>query len=204
MNCIILGDKYQKGMKSKGCAGLIKINKQTNILQNQLNVLTSVFGNVPITYIYGFDNKKFIDFIDKSDINISLVFNEQYNKYNHIYSLSLVKDLFNQDTIIVDGYKILHKKIFKKFVTPDSSRIFINNEGNYDNVGCVLNNDGSIENFNFDLSNSLESIYYLDAHCAKAMLPYLSDARNYNHFIFEILNKLIDHGHSLQSFGSQS
>lgn len=195
MKCIILGDKYQKGMKSKGCAGLIRVNKKYNILQNQYYTLKSIFPDLEITYVYGFDGKKLLDFLSLSDLKINCVYNEYHNKYNHIFSLGLVSSLFNnEDIIIVDGYKILDKKFFKKFNT-DNSQIFINNATSYDSVGCVINKLGNIENLNFDLGNSLENIYYLDKQCSSAICPLIKDSRYYNYFIFEILNKLIDKGY---------
>lgn len=193
MNCVILGDKYQKGMKSKGCAALIRANKQYNLLENQYFTLKSIFPDIKINYIYGFDNKKFLDYIDKSEIPLKIIYNDHYHKYNHIFSLGLVSELFNDNLLIVDGYKLLTKKIFKKF-NCNNSQVFVNKEHDQDSVGCVINKSGNIENFNFDLANSLENIYYIDKECSIAMKSFIENKYHYNHFIFEILNKLIDHG----------
>ena len=82
MNCIILGDKFQKGMKSKGCSALLKINKKLNVLNNQYSVLKEIIPNINITYVYGFDGKRLLEYYTNNALNISLVLNEKYNPKN--------------------------------------------------------------------------------------------------------------------------
>lgn len=203
MNAIILGDKYSKGMKSKGCSGLIPISRKKNILQNQCDILYSIFKNINITYIYGFDNKKFIDFYEKSNIDINVVYNPNFNQYNYAFSLSLVKELFNTDVIIVHGYRVLNKTMFKNFHTKNGSQIFIKQEKPDDKsgAGCIINNE-VIENFSFDLDNVIDDVYYLDYDCANYFGSYLLNNKTYhNNFIFELLNKSIDSGHIIKSIG---
>jgi hypothetical protein len=108
--------------------------------------------------------------------------------------LGLVQELFNDDVLIIDGYEILTKKIFKKFNSTDSG-VFVSSSFGHDAVGCVINKDGNIENFNFDLTNSLQNIYYLNKRCATATRNILKNHRYCNYFIFEILNQLIDNGY---------
>lgn len=197
MNCIILGDKYQQGMKSKGCAGLININKKTNILSNQYQTLKLLFKHINIVYIYGFDNKKFMDFVNSSSMDIQTKFNSQYNVYNHAFSLSLAKDLLEDDNLlIIDGYQKLNKNIFKKFDENNGSQIFVkaSNEQNNESIGCIINKNNNIEHFSFDLNNSIYDIYYLDKKYVSSLFKILSQTRYYNNFMFELLNKLIDQG----------
>lgn len=198
MKCIILGDKYQKGMKSKGCSGLIKIHRsKNNILENQYQGLKNVFTNIEIIYIYGFDNKKFLDYISVSNMNLKLIYNDKYNKYGNVFSLSLVKDFFDDDMMILDGYKTIDKKIFKKF-TVGQSQVFINDEHKDNQPGCIINDKNIIENFSFDLANAVADIYYLNKDCAKIFGSLIGNSQNYNNFIFEILNKMIDRGFILK------
>jgi choline kinase len=199
MKCIILGDKYQKGMKSKGCPGLIKINRSKyNILENQYTVLTSLFGNIDIIYIYGFDNKKFVDYVSGSDIELKSIYNDKYNKYGNVFSLSLAQSFFNDDIIIIDGYKIMDKKIFKKFNIDGQSQIFISNTQGDNQPGCIINEKNIIESFSFDLTNTIADIHYLNKDCATIFGSLVNNSQNYNNFIFEILNKMIDLGFVLK------
>lgn len=201
MNCVILGDKYQQGMKSKGCSGLIHINKKLNIISNQYKILKSIFKNIKILYIYGFDNKKFIDFIETSNMDIRTKFNSQYNVYNHAFSLSLAKNCIdNDDLLIIDGYQKLHKNIFKKFDQTRGSTIFIkhNTELNRDDVGCIINKN-NVEHFSFDLNNNIYNIYYLEKKYVNALFEILEKNKYHNYFIFELFNKLIDQGLNIRA-----
>lgn len=196
MNCIILGDKYQQGMKSKGCSALIQINSKSNILINQYNILKSVFKNINIIYVYGFDNKKFLDFIETSKMDICTEFNDKFNTYNQAFSLSLVENMVKDDNLlIIDGYQKLNKTMFKKFNPSNGSAIFIKDSQNYNNnsVGYTINND-YIQYFSFDLHNSIHDIYYLDKPFVAPLFNILQQKKYHNNFIFELINKLIDQG----------
>lgn len=201
MNCIILGDKYQNGMKSKGCCALIKTNKTTNILTHQYSVLSSIFDNLCIIYVYGFDNKKFIDFYNQCNMNIKILYNEYYNQYNQAYSLSLAKDfMLNDETLIIDGYEKINRSTIKK-IKPNQncSYLFVDKKTSCDSesVGCIINKD-SIESLSLDLDNIVQNIYYLNKECSRQLSSILNDSKTYNNFIFELINKLIDNGHSIK------
>lgn len=202
MNCIILGDKYQQGMKSKGCAALIEIKNKSNILLNQYATLKSIFNEkINITYVYGFDNKKFLDFIENSKIKISIEFNDKFNIYNQAFSLSLVKNIdYNDDLMIIDGYQKLNKNMFKKFDQIAGSKIFMKDSKNCNNnsVGCTINN-GKIEHLSFDLDNSIHDMYYLDKEFVGNLFAILEQTKYHNNFIFELINKLIDNGLAIKA-----
>lgn len=198
MNCIILGDKHQQGMKSKGCPALISINQKTNLLINQYTILKSLFKNINITYIYGFDNKKFTDFVSQSDLDIQTFYNSHHVTNNQAFSLSLAHNLLsnNENLLIVDGYQKLNKNIFKKFKENNGSKIFLNKKEDYNrenSVGCIIH-EGSVTNFSFDLVNSIYNIYYIDKQHIKELKKMLKEKKYFNNFIFELINKLIDQG----------
>jgi hypothetical protein len=103
--------------------------------------------------------------------------------------------------MIIDGYKKLDKKTFKKF-KPDQSQIFIDHYKSMheDTPGCIINSLNHIEHFSFDLDNHIQDIYYLDPKTAQAFGSVLAHKKHYNYFIFEILNQLIDHEHIFKPF----
>ena len=106
------------------------------------------------------------------------------------YSLSLTKDFLNDDCLILFGDLILSKKIFDKFINKNDSQIFISKQ-NKNRLGCIIN-DNKIENISYDLDNYLTDIYYLTKFHANMIQNLLTNKINYNCFIFEIINKLID------------
>jgi choline kinase len=192
MNIIILGDKYQKRMKSKGCVGLIKINKQ-NFLSHQYNVLRNRFPDSKIVYVYGFDNKRFASYVDKnhkSYQNMIFIHNKDFDKYNTSYSLSLVSDYLNEDCMILFGDSIIKTKEFSSFKQKRGSQVFMDKE-NKTKLGCIINN-GKIENISYDLDNYLSDIYFISKQHIDIFRKLINDPNNHNNFIFEILNKVID------------
>jgi|688.fasta_scaffold294417_1 CTP:phosphocholine cytidylyltransferase-like protein len=193
MNFIILGDKYQKGMKSKGCVGLIKINKTQNIFENQYKIIKSFYPLANIIYIHGFESKKFTNFLSKNRYDdIKHYFNNDYEINNQTFSLSLAQQFLNDDCFIMFGDNILSKSIFNKFNNKCGPQVFISQDSSNE-IGCIINNN-IIENISFDLDNSLSNMYYINKDTAHLLSSLVSDKRYHNNFIFEIINKTIDIG----------
>ena len=191
MNIIIVGDKYQKGMKSKGCAALIKSKNRHTIIEQQYNVCKNIFPDSKIIYVGGFEFKKIQLFLNENtNIDIELIYNDHYEKYNDVYSLSLVSDYFDNDVLITFGYNLLSNSTFKNFIANDSSKVFID-QNSCLNIGCVIQN-GVVSNITYDLPNSISNLYYLNKPDANVMAEYLTNEKYYNHFLFELINNLID------------
>lgn len=200
MNCLILGDKYQNGMKSKGCPALIAINNKTKIFDHQYSILESIVDNLNIYYVYGFDSKKFIEFYKNSSIEFTKIYNEQYNQYNQAFSLSLAQKILDRDdTLIIDGYQRLNKALIKKLINNTHSTIIVNKNSNHDSesVGCIINQD-SVVSLSLDLNNQVQNIYYLNKQCSFNLSRLLDNKKYHNNFIFELLNKLIDQGNIIK------
>lgn len=191
MNIVILGDKYQKGMKSKGCMGLFPHNNSSNLLQNQYRILSKIFPKCKIAYVYGFDQKRISSFFKKNpEKNLVPIFNSNYELYNSCFSLSICQELLDDDTLIIHGGLKLTKKIFKKFDTTLGSQVFVNKKYHND-IGCIIYNK-KISNISFDLTNHIYEIYYISKNNIELFKRLVLDKQNYNCFIFEIINKIID------------
>lgn len=202
MNIIILGDKYQKGMKSKGCPALIRLSKNSNILQNQYSILTKQFPQSKIIYVAGFEFKKIQTFLTNELPDIVLINNDKYNDYNDSYALSLVENYLNSDTLIIFGYHILSNKMFSKFDKKNGSQVFISDDSN-STIGCVLDNNRII-NISFNLPNTLNNIYYLNNQATEYMKNYTQNIDFRNYFIFEIINLLSDKNIVFKTFFTNS
>lgn len=191
MKCIILGDKFQKRMKSRGCVGLIKVNNSHNLIQHQYEILNKYFPGIEIVYVCGFEHKKLLNFLDKQPElknNINIIINNEYNLYNSTYSLFLAKKYLNDDCIIMSGDHII-SNIFNKFSNSKHSQVFIS-KNNTKQLGCIINNS-IIENIAHDLDNYLYDIYYITKNDMNDFCLHIDNKYNYNCFIFEIVNKLI-------------
>jgi CTP:phosphocholine cytidylyltransferase-like protein len=192
MNIIILGDKYQKRMKSRGCVGLIKLQNK-NILHHQYKILTNKFALSKIVYIYGFDNKRLLSYLEKNNqaySQLEFVHNNRYDQYNNAYSLSLVKEYLDDDLLIMFGDKILTANTFSKFDSSKFSQIFIDHNSQ-SKLGCIIHNN-KVENICYDLDNNLSEIYFISRDQAQDLKKIVSNPSFYNYFVFELLNKMID------------
>lgn len=201
MNIIIIGDKYQKGMKSKGCQATIPFQKHT-MLEHQYMVLKKFFPFSRITYINGYDNKHLSSFIKTKKLDIRLIDNPLYSSTNNAYSLYLASNLLVQKSIILFGHTILTNKCFDKLKTNNQSKILVNKMNlphNTGELGCVIQND-KVENISFDLPNPILDIYYLTKDHAEQLKNIIDDSKKHNNFIFEIINILIDSGMHISPF----
>ena len=192
MNFIILGDKFAKRMKSKGCSGLWPITTNKNIIQNQQSVIKSCFPKAHIIYVYGFEPKRIRNFIESHAPfqEIHFIENSRYDKQNSAYSLSLAQRFLQQDTFILFGDKILKKNIFNNFHKAQGSQIFLSKK-THNTLGCIINNN-KIENISYDLENHLYELYYLNRTHSHSLAKILQDTRYHNYFIFELINMLIE------------
>lgn len=195
MNFIILGDKYQKGMKSKGCVGLLKINNRTNIFDHQYRCIKNCFPDSSIIYVGGFEFKKLQSFISDKYKDVTCINNSDYEIYNNLYSLSLVKDFLINETFIVSGSCIIQPKLLKHF-NKTETQVFITGSGD-SSLGCIIDNN-LITNIGFDLPNTLDEIYYISNSDIQAFKTIVNNIKYRNYFLFEALNLLIDNNISIR------
>lgn len=198
MNFIILGDKFQKRRKTKGCPGLFHIGKDTIVEHQYKNILKN-FNNPNIVYVYGFDAKRFLSFIDTTNNmskELTLIYNDLYNVYNYAYGLYLAKEYLNDDIFILFGDSIIEKGFFKHIDTTKGSQVVISDNHN-GSLGCILNKS-YIQNIFYDLGNTIEEIYFLKKDDALKLNSIVSNPIYHNCFIFELINKLIDNNTNIE------
>jgi CTP:phosphocholine cytidylyltransferase-like protein len=192
MNFIILGDKYQKGMKSRGCPGLIKIDSKTLLFDYQYKIIRKYFPQSQIIYVGGFESKKIENFIGKNYKDVTYIYNSKYDSLNDGYTISLVQNLLLINTFILCGYTIFDKKLFNTFDTNQGSQLFIYPKEK-NPIGCIIT-DNKVNNISFDLPNSISNIYYLSKQDCQILQKFVCDIKYKNYFLFELMNKLIDNG----------
>lgn len=203
MNFIILADKFNKGMKSKGCLGLLGLNKKNNILQFQYANIKKVFPKSKIIYVYGFDHKKMEIFLEQNEYSdLISIYNPDYEKYNYAYTLSLASNYLNDNCFISFGDIIFKHNIFKGFNKQNKSQVFINKKIK-NTFGCTIIDDNII-NISFDLPNYLSHIYYVCKKDISQFNALVTNRKFKNCFIFEIINKMIDSNVSFNPFINNS
>jgi len=201
MNIIIIADKFQKRMKSKGCVGLIKDKKNKFLFQKQYESLKKIFPESNIVYVYGFDGKRMDSYVNKYEKNFldtTFIHNEHYNNYNTAYSVYLCKEFLNNDCCILFGDNPVHKTTFKKFDPTIGSQIFLSNNAQ-SSLGSIIK-DNTIQNIAYDLDNKLSEIYFLQKDQALSLYNCIETKQFHQYFLFELINKLIDNKHKLYSY----
>lgn len=192
MNCIIIGDRYNKGMKSKGCSGLIRINKRYNVFQNQYKVIKKVFPKSKIIYVYGFENKKIASYLKLNYEDVVGVYNDEFNTSGYCHSINCAKQYLNKDCLLFFGDLIIKSEIFNNF-DKKNSHVYINKKNN-SNLGCIIDNNKIIQNISYDLDNYLMNMYYFNQKDIKILKSIVSDHKHRNCFVFEAINKMVDLG----------
>lgn len=201
MNIIIVADKFQKRMKSKGCVGLIKDNKNKTILEKQYATIKNAFGSVNIAYVYGFDCKRFESFFTKNKHNLSEInpiYNSHYETYNTICSIDEAKEFLQDECVILFGDTSLSKQTFKRFDPTIGSQLFLS-DNSHSTLGCILDGN-NVQNISYQLDNTLSEIYYLCKEDASALKQIIETKKFHQYFLFELINKLIDNKHIIYSY----
>jgi choline kinase len=191
MNSIIIADKYAKGMKSKGCYGLIQINQRTNLFQTQYKAIKTAFPRSNIIYVYGFENKKIKRYFSKNYQDVIAIENKEYNETGFVNSIKCASDYLDQNCLIFFGDLAIKSEMFKNF-NREKSHIYLSKKNN-NSLGCIVRNN-NVLNISYGLDNYLLNMYYINKKNIETFSYYINENKLRNYFLFEIINKMIDQG----------
>ena len=200
MNFIILADKYHKGMKSKGCLGLLSLNQRYNVFEFQYKNIRKSFPESKIIYVYGFDRKKMENFFGSSNkfTDLITIYNYNYESYNYVYSLRQAIDYLQGCCFITFGDVVFKHTIFEKFNVNNGSQIFINQKMK-NQLGCTIV-DNAVKNISFELGNYLSNLYYIHEQDVSNLSRMVDKNKYRNYFLFELINNMIENNNSFSPF----
>ena len=189
MNIIILGDKYEKGMKSKGCQALMPYSARVLMVEHQIKQLHKACSRINnIVYVYGLDAKQFTSANTKYDI--IKIYNPNYIDTNYAYSLCEARKFLDDNCLIIFGDTKLDK-VNLKYLKLDFSCVFTDNSAE-SKLGYI-ENQGNVINIAYDLPFKInDKIFYLSKNDAIKIQKLLENSQHHNNFIFELINKIID------------
>lgn len=180
-------------MKSHGPKSLIKINKETTILDNQLKYIYSNFNNPQVIIVTGFGAGK----IEKHVKNrqLEFIYNDNWEIDNVGGSISKgIKHIKHKYLLILYGDLVFNKFALNgpfgeySVILKDKYGLMKDEE-----VGCVTN-DKKITNMMYDLPNKWAQISYF-TYKELDKLKELCNTNQYNnHYGFELINKIIGDG----------
>jgi hypothetical protein len=198
MTILVIADTFNKGMKSQGCVGLLPYNKKYNLFQQQYKSIRSVFPKAKILYVYGFEGKKFLNFINGTPItNMEILFNPEHNIHNHGHSLYLAKEYLEttDECLILLGYEPININYLKALHKMKKSTAIITKDSD-SKLGCILEKDSNnLTHIFYGLSNYINNIYLLKKPELQLVLKLLNHDNIHNMFLFETINLILSqHG----------
>jgi choline kinase len=192
MNVVILGDKHEKGTKSKGCQALLPFNKKINYIQHQYKLLSENIKKSKIIYISGLGSNK-IQKDKKEWQNIHILNNSEYDNKNYAHSMSLSVNLIekNNSLLILFGNTTISKKILCNIQSIQISSVFKSKNESIEKLGCI-SDKGLVKNIHYRLPQAITNMYYIHQKDIDVFLGIITNKKHQNKFIFEVLNLMID------------
>ncbi|KEH88682.1 MULTISPECIES: CTP--phosphocholine cytidylyltransferase [Clostridium] len=125
---------------------LIKVNGKP-IIERQIECLIEK-GIKEIIIVTGYLAEKFDYILEKYDyINIKLVYNENYDKFNNIYTMYLVRE-YLKDTYVLDGDVYINNNFIKSNL--NRSTYFGIEKNDFKDEWVIYEKNNKIENINVE------------------------------------------------------
>jgi hypothetical protein len=202
-NVILLAYEITKGMKSIGSKSLMTIkidNHPDTILKHQI---VSIKKHIPslasINIVLGFDKEKIKKKISFGH-GVTLIDNDQYDKYGQSYAIKLALEKIhnNYPTVIISNHIILRKNIFDSCHTQSNSIFSIKNCTNqFFKIGCT-HHDSNVEYLCYDLNPKWAEIFVLRQNGIKDFVSILE--QNKHMMLFEAINNSIDNTSTINHY----
>ncbi|NVM35955.1 MAG: UTP--glucose-1-phosphate uridylyltransferase [Candidatus Lokiarchaeota archaeon] len=197
LDIIIPAAGLGKRMKSYGPKSLIKIYKEKSILDLQIERINKTFPKANIILVTGFKSDNVMN--DSPD-NIIKIENESYQLTNVARSIGIGLRASKNNVLIIYGDLIFNKEClecikFNKSGIVASKTLMKKNE-----VGCTINNKLEVENMMYDLEIKWGQISFFKGYELNLLKKICWNPDNYNLFGFEVINRIIEYGGSINVF----
>ncbi len=113
-----------------------------------------------ITVVSGFADKKLREYLTdkwKNKVNLNFIFNEKFSEYNNIYSAYLAKDIWDDETVLLNSDIVFHSDILKNLVEAyhGKSLLVIDNSEELvdEDMKVETNANGEIKKISKNLNN---------------------------------------------------
>lgn len=178
-------------MKSYGPQSLIKIGRYT-LLQRQLQWIKKNFPINEIILIGGFEADKLFD---NTPNNIIKIENERYTETNATRSIALGLRATTTNNIVIISGDLYFKNISVTW-PKNSCLITCDKLMPKEEVGCIVT-DGLVTNIMYDLPQKWAQIAYFEGKTLDIFKQLCYNRNNEKKYLFEIINEIIDRGHSI-------
>ena len=177
-------------MKAYGPKSLIQLTTDTNVIQNQINIIHENFtGNYEIILVTGFQSQKVMDNIPT---NIIAIENERYKETNVVRSIGMgLRAATSDRVLIVYGDLVFNNKAFS--FPMNKSTMVISDTMSQNEVGCTICNK-YVEQLLYDLPNKWAQITFVTGKELEMLSKLCWDSSNERMYGFEVFNKVIQDG----------
>ena len=179
-------------MKSYGPKALLEINNK-KIINNQINILEEVFPYVSISLVCGFHANRLMTHVPDRIIQVE---NEFYETTNVVRSIGIgLRTIKEAATLILVYGDLFFNTHAVASLDIINSCVLINNETmTEEEVGCIIDDKGSLQNMMYDLPNKWAQIAVFNGEELKLLKHLCWDKKNYHKFGFEIINEIVERG----------
>ena len=181
-------------MKSYGPKSLVEI-KNTDIITNQISIIEKLWPISSITVVCGFKAEKLMKSTPERLIKVE---NELYETTNVVRSIGIgLRTIGDATTLILVYGDLFFNPVSISCLDLSTSCVLINNSTmTEEEVGCIIDDNGFLQNMMYDLPNKWAQIAVFKGQELKLLKQLCWDKKNFHKFGFEIINEIIDKGGS--------
>lgn len=198
---IILNALPDKKIKSLGNKCLININRKSNVIDHHISLCDNLFDDPEIVIVGGFDSKRLKRYIDtnlsSSSKKIKYIEHDIDDNTNIGTSLQYaINNITNNSCFILNSSVLLARSSYKILNNNLTSSFVVVNNDIHGNIGYTSDNNKLI-NCYYDLpSNVLDCLHIVSKDFPEFYKICQSDISRY--YLFEVMNKCIEHKVSLK------
>lgn len=193
LSVILLSAGSHRNFKRSICT--IELSDGETIIQKQIKTIKKVYPNSDITVVIGHDCKYTLKYFAQYVNNIRIIINEQFLNSNNSKSLYLALLSGHKSNVLVINGDILFDEEYIKNCIGSKPSLTIDDTKQItkDEVGVIINNN-IIENISHGLNDIWSQIFFMREKEIFECKEILSIETNWNKYIHEIINDIIDSG----------
>lgn len=192
---ILLNAFPDKKIKSIGNKALIKISKDSLLIDYHIKFFNKIFDKPQIIIVGGFESKKLEKYISSkfSTSNIVYIEHDISETLNIGKSISEAIKHVNHNNILVANCGTLINMSVSSILSSTRNSYIVSSNDDQSKIGCILDNEYIINCF-YDLPNTIHDFLYLDEKGSFILKEITADNNIDKLYLFEIINMCVHSG----------
>lgn len=202
ISIIVLAAFPDKKIKSLGNKSLLKVSKNTTLLEHQIAALYEIYKKPQIIVVGGFEGKRLNKLINSSSYTKDVEYIEHAILPTFNVGKSIndgIKMTNNNNILIYNSCLVLKRKAFSKVLNNKKQSYVLCSKDTKGDVGCIDDNNNLINCF-FDIGHKVYDFLYLSENDGLALKNMCkSGIVKDNQYLFEIINLCISQNISIST-----